>query len=629
MAFSLESAFMSSAFRSLSPRALVQSWSGAIRRFPVPLGLATILAIVLIGAIHEAWPDSMDDTLPGLAVGLGCALLASLGVSLRGEILGWSGLRNAALGLAAGVAMVTLGVIHEERDLDFVLTFLPLAVFLLTVAAVLARAPGRDDLRGWWEAFGDLTGCLFGLTVAVILGAGVSLWFFALELLLGAVVPGELIGDFWVVCLILVWPLTTLSRLRGGAGHEGDSEELTSETAMPNWLAIVVAGPLTLLACGYLVVLVLYLARLALEGKTDGDVALISALYLSYGVGVHLLTYPMRDDGPDLSRFYYKWFPRTLPLPLAALIWALALRVSDYGWTEPRYMVAAVALWLTVFCVYHLLRHRWAAPVLGPLVLGGLLLLGTFGPWGARSVAELSQFHRLEALITGAADVTWLAGDPSLEKLTGERAEEVSGLISWFEDRDEGDRIAPLFPGDRSELVADLNERRWKTEEGVRKMDWSFTVNPAGVQTVDGPGRIMLIDLWSGESATAVLEDGEVELSLRTKTITVRPVTGAAASATTEGEPEPALSPEEDGEPATEATEEDGQSTRSQPRLTIDLNPWLDGLMAEQSGTRSPDRLTFQADGFTLTVFELGIWNDGDNYPNRLRAILRLPDRLP
>jgi hypothetical protein len=51
--------------------------------------------------------------------------------------------------------------------------------------------------------------------------------------------------------------------------------------------------------------------------------------------------------------------------------------------------------------------------------------------------------------------------------------------------------------------------------------------------------------------------------------------------------------------------------------------------MAEQSGTRSPDRLTFQADGFTLTVFELGIWNDGDNYPNRLRAILRLPDRLP
>ncbi|WP_413208073.1 DUF4153 domain-containing protein [Rhodospirillum sp. A1_3_36] len=582
----------SSAFRALSPSHLVRAWARAIQRFPFTVAAAAALTLLVVGTIHEAWPDAWKDYLPGLGLGLGCGLLASLGVTLRGEIRAWiMPLRHglAALALVFSVLVCWTRVASEMVAL---LTFLPFGLFLLTLAGVLAGARGRSALDGWRELLGDLSACLFGVVVAVILGTGLCLWLVAIDLLLGAASPGEFYADIWAVALILIWTLSALSRLRGGEGGRPD-ESPTAEQAMPTWLAIVIAGPLTALALGYLLVVVLYLVRLAMEGRfMEGEIGLVTALYLAFGVAVHLLSYPLREEGPLLSRFYCRWFPWTLPLPLLALIWALGVRVGAYGWTEARVLLAVLGLWLAVFAGLHLLRPRLARPFVGPLVLGGLLVLASFGPWGARSMSIASQVGRFEALVTDIRIARWTPGDTGLGKVDRAKVIEAAELMNWLARREALGQVAGLVAVEPATLNTALNEVRRAPKAVGRRVE--LKVEGGEAVTLKGEvGRLVWVGMWGDGTAEWTLPEGQLVLDMDKAEIRLDPLEG-------------------------------GEGTASLARLEI--GPWLGSLANRESGPVSEDQLTLRGEGgLLLKAVDLAFWvKDGKISPARLRGVIIL-----
>ncbi|MCF8481321.1 MAG: DUF4153 domain-containing protein [Rhodospirillum sp.] len=579
-----------SAFHALSPSHLIRAWARAVHRFPVPVAAALMLTLLVVGTIHDAWPEAWMDTLPGLTLGLSCGVLASLGVTLRGEIRAWAPPLRHGLAVLALAFSILVCWTRVDSEMLTLLTFLPLGLFLLTLAGVLAGAPGRTALDGWREALGDLSACLFGIVVAVILGAGLCLWLVALDLLLGADTPGEFYGDIWVVALVLVWTLSALSRLRGGeAGRPVKGP--TAEEAMPTWLAILIAGPLTALALGYLAVVVLYLGRLALEGRfMEGEIGLATALYLAFGVAVHLLSYPLREEGPLLSRFYCRWFPWTLPLPLVALIWALWVRVGAYGWTEARYLVAVLGLWLAVFAGLHLVRPKRAWPFVGPLVLGGLLVLASFGPWGARSISIASQVGRFETLVTDTPMARWTPGDTGLGEVDRIELAEVAELMDWLGGREALDRVAPLVAVEPGVLNTALNEVRWAPADA--KVQMELSAEEGDVVTVNEPGRVVWFDLWGGGSAHWAVAEGLLTLDMDKGEIRLDP-------------------PES----------EEG----AEPLARLELGPWMASL-AGVAGTSVPaEKLTLREEGLTLKAVELTFWvGEDQKAPTRLRGAIIL-----
>ncbi|HUG01712.1 MAG TPA: hypothetical protein VML95_07605, partial [Longimicrobiales bacterium] len=93
-------------------------------------------------------------------------------------------------------------------------------------------------------------------------------------------------------------------------------------------------------------------------------------------------------------------------LPLVVLgVWALWIRVDQYGWTEFRYVRLAALAGLASLAVTGIARRLTARPPILreiPLALSLLLLMAATGPWGAPATALRSQTARLAELAPAA-----------------------------------------------------------------------------------------------------------------------------------------------------------------------------------------------------------------------------------
>lgn len=516
-----------SALHALSPTALVTAWGRAIRRFPVAVLAALIVTVLAIGSIHKDWPDGWKDHLPGLGVGLMCAFLAAFAFSILGENRGWRGLLRHGLGLLALPVALALTWTSQFQIVTVKFVFLLPGVALLTLAAVLAGARGQSDQAGWREAVDDAMSGVFGGVVAVVLGGGLSVWFLALQWLLGIKVPTDVYADTWAVALCLGFPLTALSQAKGGTGRIGEEPV----KPMPGWLAILVAGPLTVLVIGYLVLVLLYLGRMIVAGgPPNGEVGLVTSGYLAAGVAVHLLSYPLRTEGPQLSRLNYRWFPWALLPALAALVWALAVRINHYGWTEYRYLVALLALWMAVFSATHLFHSRLARPLVPPLVLGCLLAAASVGPWGAKGVAVTSQTHRLEALVRAQPLLArWTEGTPFPDTIVRDDLRQVEAAFDWLKSRDALDRAASLFEADLAAVRKAI--RQSLTSQGGEKTARDYSLPSGASMTVDRPARLVRFSI--GDTKTRIATDqGDVDYDPATATLTFSPAAGASLDLT-------------------------------------------------------------------------------------------------
>lgn len=225
-------------------------------------------------------------------------------------------------------------------------------------------------------------GVLFvGLCVAIV----------AVKQLFSADINEKVFARLWLFMAGIFHPWFFL------AGVPRDLQALETETRYPKGLKVFTQFVLLPLVTVYLLILYGYLFKIIIAW--DWPRGWVSYLVLSFSiVGIFslLLIHPIRNAaGNAWIRTYAKWFYRAL-FPLLVLF-ALAIwrRVSDYGITEERYFVLALAFWLLVVALYFLLSRTKNIKFI-PVTLSLLAFLVAFGPWGAFAVSERSQTSRLE-----------------------------------------------------------------------------------------------------------------------------------------------------------------------------------------------------------------------------------------
>ncbi|NNM15956.1 MAG: DUF4153 domain-containing protein [Bacteroidia bacterium] len=176
--------------------------------------------------------------------------------------------------------------------------------------------------------------------------------------------------------------------------------ELEQDESYPKLLKFFSQFVLLPLVTLYIIILYAYIIRLFVVGQgPDTDVAYMVLALSIAGILALLLVWPIhKQEKYEWLRVYQKSFYIIL-IPLIILFFvAIWHRVRDFGITENRYFVLALALWLFGISLYFIIGKKKNIMLI-PITLCAIVLLSSFGPWGAIKFSRVSQLMRFEAIL--------------------------------------------------------------------------------------------------------------------------------------------------------------------------------------------------------------------------------------
>lgn len=150
----------------------------------------------------------------------------------------------------------------------------------------------------------------------------------------------------------------------------------------------------------YFIILYSYAGKIAFTWELPkGWISQLILWFSVVGILAYLLNYynDLYDDSAHI-KWFKKWYFYIL-FPMMGLVFlALYVRLSDYGFTEPRYILMVLGIWLTIVCLYYIISSRDDIRFI-PISLSIMVLISIFGPWGMRSVSIKSQTSQLVKIL--------------------------------------------------------------------------------------------------------------------------------------------------------------------------------------------------------------------------------------
>ncbi|MGH7503951.1 MAG: DUF4153 domain-containing protein [Longimicrobiales bacterium] len=360
-------------------------------RFPVVVIAAIACAIVALIMVDSPGGDRWDRRLAALTL----ALPLCFALTLLGER--WALTRGRRIALSALGLLPVLLFYLALRNWSDAIAFTRYAHFNLSLHLLVAFIPFvfAGTLRGFWQYNRSLfLRFLLATLYTLVLFAGLSVALLALDNLFGVSVRGRMYEQLFIVLGFVFHPWFFL------AGVPADIEALDRLDDYPIGLKVFAQFVLIPLVTVYLLILTAYLVRVVITTTWPGGwIGWLVSSVAAAGTLALLLVHPTRER--EDSRWvdaFGRWFYVALLPSIAMLLMAVWLRIDQYGFTEQRYLLAVLALWLAGIAVYFGVtgsRNIKAIPL--TLCIVGLATL--VGPWSAYAVSARSQVHRFQDIL--------------------------------------------------------------------------------------------------------------------------------------------------------------------------------------------------------------------------------------
>ncbi len=262
-----------------------------------------------------------------------------------------------------------------------------------------------------------------------VLYTGLSIALAAVDNLFGVDVPGKRYFELWILILGLFNTWFFL------AGVPEETAPLDAISDYPKGLKVFSQYILYPIVLIYLVILYAYLGKIL--AAWDWPQGYVSKLILGFsGTGIFLLLLlnPLRERADNAwVKKIARWFYVAL-IPLVVMLFlAVWRRISEYGFTEGRYLAIALGVWLSFLIVYFLMSRTKSIKVI-PVSLCVLALLVSVGFWGVFSVASQSQIARLERITTEAGILAEGKIRPVHAEVSFKNAKEISAILSYLHE---------------------------------------------------------------------------------------------------------------------------------------------------------------------------------------------------
>lgn len=213
----------------------------------------------------------------------------------------------------------------------------------------------------------------------------------------------------------------------------------------------------------YTIILYFYSAKILINWELPrGWVTYLVLAYSIVGILALLLVHPLKDyAAKSWVKIFSKIFYFTL-IPLLVLLFvAIFTRILEYGYTEPRYYVLLLALWLTTVVLYFVFFKNQNIKFI-PI---SLFIFGTFAlvfPYlNSFSVSKRSQKKELEKvlkmnhlLVNGKIDFQ--------KKISSKLADEVSDKIAFLSIRKEQEFIYQFLDEKAKSKISKDNKNKYE-----------------------------------------------------------------------------------------------------------------------------------------------------------------------
>lgn len=318
------------------------------------------------------------------------------------------------------------------------------------------------------------TAIILSIIASIIFGGGLYAITSSLDFLLGVDVNRDVYDVVWIVAIGFIGPVFGLYLM-----PENSHEELVlpdQNALLARGVSFLINFVLTPMLVIYIVILHLYAAKILFTfSLPKGQVALMVLIFSLGLTGFIIFARPWAERSTRLTKWLLNYWHLLLFTPLILLAISVARRISDYGITPERYMLVVLGLWLVALLVLPLIKRAQISSVQILGSIAAILIIVSFGPWGAKSVSIYSQKQRFVELLERNGlieDNVLVANLTSAPKMSAEDAK-TGHSITRFLSRNHGlESIRPIFnghPDDPFNLV-DNSENKWGINNEIIKL---------------------------------------------------------------------------------------------------------------------------------------------------------------
>lgn len=221
----------------------------------------------------------------------------------------------------------------------------------------------------------------------------------------------------------------------------------------------------------YLIILYIYSFKIIVNWELPrGWVSYLVLAYSIVGILALLLVYPLKEEkAKSWVKVFSKLFYYTI-IPLIVLLFtAIFTRILEYGYTEPRYFVLLLALWLLSVVVYFVLNRKASIKFI-PISLFAFGAFSLIFPYlNAFSGAKRSQKNELVALLEN--NKLLINNKINFEKKVSDMlVDEIADKFGFLAERKQKDFLLNLLdPKSKELLVRDFDSpTSWGINNSIR-----------------------------------------------------------------------------------------------------------------------------------------------------------------
>lgn len=196
----------------------------------------------------------------------------------------------------------------------------------------------------------------------------------------------------------------------------------------------------------YVVILYFYSAKILINWELPrGWVSYLILAYSVVGILAILLVHPLKQDSTkSWVKIFSKIFYYTL-VPLIILLFvAIFTRILEYGYTEPRYFVLTISIWLTTVVFYFIFIPKQTIKYIPMSLFAFGVFSLTFPYLNTFSVAKRSQKNELMTTLS-QKNILENGKINFKKKISGEDADEISDKFIFLSKRNENQFLLNLL----------------------------------------------------------------------------------------------------------------------------------------------------------------------------------------
>jgi hypothetical protein len=426
-----------------------QSWNTFIR-FPLAILLSIAGSAVSIYLTHfsHLQLQSLDKLF---SIILTCALGIPLSISIvlyferkRTKILNHYLFQLIGLLILSGYYFAQPNILVLADYISFFVLFVAM-VMLVSFSAFFMKS----ELNGFWQFNKEMfIRFIISSIYSLVLYIGISLALLAIDNLFNVRISGNLYFRLWIIIAGIVNLWMFLS------GIPKDIDLLENQDSYPKGLKVFTQYILLPLVVLYFVILYAYSGKILFLWKLPyGWVSYLVLGYSFLGIFSLLLLYPLqylKDNlwiGRITKYFYWSLFPL-----IVLLIIAIKTRISEYGWTENRYYVFALAVWL-IFILLYLLINRIRNIKAIPVSLAILAVLTIIGPFNSFKISLNSQLRKFENIATKYQILENGKLKKNNKKMSMDDNKSICSIVDYIVDIHGYKKLQPYFSQNLDSLI--------------------------------------------------------------------------------------------------------------------------------------------------------------------------------